>query len=362
MKRQGRRTISVSRGLLDRATSYARENGNVPVSVLAEFALERQVAAPLDRAAFAAWNKARLDRVAVQQRAGGASGALARAQVIAARAAAMSAEQAAAESARAVARAAKIARSKRRAKLRATIGGRVILCTVCDQPGHNASRCPTIVTGPTLTGSPSEQAAQLAATEQLPLQVAADRRGVTRQAVDRAWLRLFGDAPRPGSVARAEARAAKKSRIAELIGGEGKTPAEAAAATGLSVSYVSVLAREAGVAPSIDRKRRLALAVKAVAAGASYAEAAADHDVGYATVAKRCRKRGLPSQAAPQLAGRGARRAVRAAELVVTKNMAVNAAARKERCAPASVSEAVARIRARAARSAEGAGTAGAES
>lgn len=69
-KTQSRRTISVSRRLLERLKPYAEAQG-VALSALAEFVLEQQLGKQLDAAAFDRWFAVRAARIAELQRAGG---------------------------------------------------------------------------------------------------------------------------------------------------------------------------------------------------------------------------------------------------------------------------------------------------
>lgn len=69
-KKQTRRTISVSRQLLERLRTYAETHG-VAVAALAEFVLEQQLGKRLDGPAFDRWFAARAARLSALQRAAG---------------------------------------------------------------------------------------------------------------------------------------------------------------------------------------------------------------------------------------------------------------------------------------------------
>jgi hypothetical protein len=289
------RMIGVSRRLLDQLTAYARTNG-ISRSALIDFALEQQTSTPLPAAAFAEWSARRV--------AGAATEASLRRSLIAARATAarvaepartehVVAEQQLERAGGAADREARRERARRRAKIRAALGlgPRAHLCTLCDAPGHQAARCPTVPYVPRETGSLAECAARAAAAEDLSLRAAGARLGITAEAVRRAWQRLFGDRPTPGALRGARSRA----RIAELAGA-GMDLEQLVEATGWQPHYVVALARAAGVqlvTPAEARRQRIDRAVEVVRAGATIGEAAALHDVGYTGVRRRCRELGV---------------------------------------------------------------------
>lgn len=199
-KRQTRRTISLSRGLMDSLKVYA-EGADVAVSAYAEFILEHAVASPLDTTAFNAWHAAREGRLEVVRMGGLEAYRLRHAK----------SEESAAEFRRlredrlrvlAEATARRVARREARAELqRAEAERRRLrkesqrgyLCRQCDRPGHNRSTCPELYPTPKETGSPSEMAAKHRAKHGGTLAEVAQAFGVSRQAISQQWARLYAE-------------------------------------------------------------------------------------------------------------------------------------------------------------------------
>lgn len=187
----------------------------------------------------------------------------------------------------------------------------------------------------------SARAAQEAREQRLTFREAASRNGVTHQAVQQAYARLYPDeAPPVGSVGDAFARAT----VVELAR-SGKSDAAVAAEVGFSAAYVGKIRRGAGIDRAREKNAEMRAAVDEVRRGARTSHAAADHGVSYGGLSRRCREAGVA------LAGIGCRdgSAVAAADLVERTGVAVSAAARTTRCAPPAVRDVLARRRRRRA-------------
>lgn len=222
-----------------------------------------------------------------------------------------------------------------------TLVGRAYRCSACTAPDHNRQRCPHLhgpIAPPRATNSRSERAAMLAAERGLSLVAAAAIGGVTHQAVQQAWVRIYGDAPTP----KVESW---QRRRAELVAAAtaGVSMRALAERLGLSPSGVRSMASRIGVSVHAEpaRRRDWDSAIAAVESGASVAEAAADHDVSYGRLLARVRAAGVRSTAnSRHNYGAG----VRAAELVLSKTASVPEAARLYRVSPAAVTGALRRL------------------
>jgi len=235
--------------------------------------------------------------------------------------------------------AALLQRQLRRARIRVETGASH-LCLHCDGP-HRTKFCPKIPPSQAnAKPSRSEQAARLAHAEHISLHEAADRFGITHQAVSQIWRKMFPNELR-GRGTRADHVA--HATVVEMVR-LGTPLANIAEATGYVDATVYKLARDNGLAASTDpsRARAFQSAIAAVKAGASIGEAAADHGVSWGRLSERCRELGVAATATSK--GRNGR-AVAAAGLVLTDGISVADAARRMRCSPPAVSVALARMR-----------------
>lgn len=174
----------------------------------------------------------------------------------------------------------------------------------------------------------SIDAATWASENDAKLTVAAERFGISREAVRQGWVSLF-----PGRSVPSKER---NARIREVVRGGGSASA-LVAATGACDQTVRRLAKEEGVAlqPARPSSERWVAAIEAVRAGASYADAAADFAVSEGRLSVRCREAGVHSART----GRGRRdgRVARAIARVKAGETQAQAA-RAERCARAALS------------------------
>lgn len=150
--------------------------------------------------------------------------------------------------------------------------------------------------------------------ERISLQAAADRVGVSRQAVHRAWRRLRGDDLLPASVLRQDFISEIRRLAASGMPAEG-----VAGALGIDYQLLRVLARRheirlgsrAELAAELGRDR-LSRAVALVLGGATLGEACKAHHVKYSTLARAMRRRGVRARRegwGRVIDGRGARAA-----------------------------------------------------
>jgi hypothetical protein len=187
------------------------------------------------------------------------------------------------------------------------------------------------------TGSRAERAALLADAARISIAEAARRLGVSRQAVDQEWPKVFGDRPRPR-----DPRPGDRARRVEGLARGGMSAAEIAKVVGISHSYVLSICQERGIStvnPMEISIERYDAAVAAVEAGCSIAEAGADHGISYGALARVVRARGVK----PPANGYGRRdgRVDRAVSRILAgETQAV--AARAERCSAPAV---IARLR-----------------
>lgn len=338
-KKQTRRTVSLGIGHYTRLTEYAKANGASAAQV-AEFAIDAQLRAPLDQDVFRIWQGERWQQAAEQ---GVATVARKPARAMDAyqerirqgeRQAALRALEISEREARVTARK---EREARREAIRAETG-RTRLCNVCDGP-HTTRFCPTKPYAPAETGSRSERAARLCQEQHLTLREAAQRVGITHQAVSYAWHRLFPGKQPP--------RQDRSDPIAHAVVCEmvkaGKSIAKIMEETGFGHQRVYQIAREFGLKakarPGIDQAFERAIA--AVRDGASLGEAAADHGVSWGQLGNRCRQLGITpkrTEGKPQN-GRG----LAGAALVRQEGISVNEAARRMRCSPNAVRDALRR-------------------
>lgn len=210
--------------------------------------------------------------------------------------------------------------------------GKIGRCSACGEcAGHYRPTCPTNPPPPKSTrrtDSPSQQAAFLAEREGISLRAAASRIGVSPQSASQAWRRLF-----PG-------RRAPTSRWREslpALHAEGLTAAQMSERVGHSRSVVYTALHALGLEPHPDRgypAERWTAALAAIRAGASAAEAAADHGVSPARLTERARESGQPSRVPG--GGRKDGRTKRAWARIAAGERVVDAA-RAERCAPTSL-------------------------
>jgi transposase-like protein len=216
-------------------------------------------------------------------------------------------------------------------------------CRICGEVGHNRRRHlamgnrkvrPTKRRRSFLSGAAwreiprGEQAAYIVANEYVTYQQAADRTGVTQQAVCQAWHRLFGDRKPPR-------RAALIERNADLVrDAASMTARELAAKYQVTPNSAYAICGNAGIAP----RRRYPEAVRAaavalLAGGASLAEASADSGLSIPTIAREAKLRGV-SATATASGRRG--RTQRALELV-RGGMSVSAASKQARCSTVAI-------------------------
>lgn len=183
-KVQTRRTVSLSRRLKDSLEDYANRHG-IAMSAFTEFVLESAIGLPLDAAGFDAWFAKRAHIVAAAQLSAAkqswdGQARQRRAESLAARAA-RDERRAARTKLKQSRRAAIAARLEAREK-----SGSVVLCTACDDSGHNRSTCPRVYgpkKPPRRTRSVSDQAVAYRARYGGSLEDVAARFGITRQAV-----------------------------------------------------------------------------------------------------------------------------------------------------------------------------------
>jgi hypothetical protein len=296
-KVQTRRTISVSRALLERWQAFCA--GKAPVSALTEFVIEQRLAAEWteqDAAALIAWLGGRV-YVAHQPVA------------------------------------ARIARLKLHEAKSAHPGQRI--CHTCFEPGHGTLTCPTIERKPTL----AEQAARLVDTDGLSLGEAGARFGITGEAVRLGWVKLFGDRLTPKMEAQSAARTERETRIDDALR-DGMTVDEVRAATGEPPRRIRSAARRIDIAAVTDSDLRFERGMALVSEGKTYAQAAADVGVSEGRLGDLCRAEGIRSTGRP---GRDPGRGPRAAELVRSGECCIAEAARRERVSTAAVAAAIRR-------------------
>lgn len=338
-KVQTRRTVSLGRNYHTRLLDYAKAN-LASAAQVTEYALDRQLAAPLDQDAFRSWRGERARKSAIQgvvtseaahpeHREVVELAQKAREERRAARVA-RAAELAATREARSAERAARKERRLKRAAIRAEHGRRIKLCWNCD--GHHATRfCPDKPYVPIRTGSRGEQAARAVKAECITTFEAGKRFGISHQAVSQTWKRLFpGETP----PMRHWADRFTHEVIVEMVK-QNRSIAEIVEETGYSAVSVSKIARRDGLRASAAPGRRAAMesAITAVANGATIADAVAEYGVSYGRLADNCRERGIEANKNNSRDGR----ALRAADLVQRGAATVSEAARQERCAPAAV-------------------------
>jgi AraC-like DNA-binding protein len=183
-----------------------------------------------------------------------------------------------------------------------------------------------------LPESRSVRAARDAREEGMTFTEAAAHHGISHQAVQQTYARLFPGEPPP--VGRPGMNAFERAMTVELSAA-GASTQEVVDQVGFSSEYVGQLRRRAGIRVA-DGKRAVVLrAVESVRAGASIGEAAADHGLSSNHVGRVCRELGVVSRGWRGRIRNG--RCVAAADLVESEGMTVGDAARATRCTPAGI-------------------------
>lgn len=170
--------------------------------------------------------------------------------------------------------------------------GTKIMCSRCGkQDGHNAQSCREIIDGKPreiLPRSRCDHAAVDAKREGLPLTVVAKRYGMTPQAVQFGWRRMFGDEPTPVTARRNEMRA--KVLALAAAGMKGKQIAEA---IGISDTTVYHAASRAGV--PMRKKLDYSLGIEMMRRGSTVAEASAAIGTSQSALQRAARDVGVKS-------------------------------------------------------------------
>jgi len=167
--------------------------------------------------------------------------------------------------------------------------------------------------------SRGDQAARAAAKEGLTFTEAGAQLGVSPQAVQQAWQRLFPGQDPP--------RKRRSARISEMLR-VGRSISEVADEVGLSEEHVRSVAQRSGVEiPSKGLLRAMKFqekfdqAMAAIAAGASISKAARDHGMSHGSLSRAMARRRLTNQEPPPgdepRSARGARRPYTAADVVI---------------------------------------------
>lgn len=218
-------------------------------------------------------------------------------------------------------------------------------CSICHRGGHNIATCPEVATSPKtprITGSKSQSAALFVASNGGTLRDAAARFGVSHQAVHQAWMSLF---PRRRPPVRA-ASADRRTTI-EALARAGQTATQIAEEAGVSVSYVYIACKKAGIRLAGSRKRRFSStmldeAVAAVAAGERPAEVAVRFGLSWSYLKRLTQDRGVTCPISYSGARDGRTR--RAVNRVLAGETIAQACA-AEMTSPPSVSAALRRLR-----------------
>ncbi len=206
-------------------------------------------------------------------------------------------------------------------------------CRSCGGSGHNTATCDKRVEPRApRPGSKSRQAALWLRETGATLLDAANRHGVTRQAVQQAYARMTRGRDTP-------VRSRRKDLAARAVqmATDGMTVDEVADAMDMPVGTVRRDCGRAGVVPvsAIDvRRRSYVAAVQAVASGKCRVDIAADLGVSLGTLDRYLKEAGV--SASRSQTGRMDGRSARAADLVES-GWKLAAAARHERVAPSSV-------------------------
>lgn len=142
-----------------------------------------------------------------------------------------------------------------------------------------------------------DQAARAAAEEGLTFTKAGARLGVSPQAVQQAWQRLFPGQDPP--------RKSRSARISEMLRA-GRPISEVAGEVGLSEEHVRSVAQRSDIkipSKSVLRatkfQEKFEQAMTAIAAGASISKAARDHGMSHGSLSRAMARRRLAAQESP---------------------------------------------------------------
>lgn len=171
-----------------------------------------------------------------------------------------------------------------------------------------------------------EQAARICVAEHISYQEAGRRFGISRQAVEQAYRKLFPDADPP--VGYGNPDLAARAVAIQLIRA-GRSDAEVAAEVGFSVEYVGKIRRSVGIDRMKEKSAAFDRAVDAVCAGARAVDAAIDNGVSYNHLAERCRELNIPLNGSQ---GHRTGAVVAAVELVEREGITPTEAAKRTRC------------------------------
>jgi hypothetical protein len=178
----------------------------------------------------------------------------------------------------------------------------------------------------------SDRAARFARERRVSFRVAGAELGISGQAVQQSYARLYPGEDPPGLKVLEGDPVARE--VAMVLARDGQSDEDVAAEVGFSLGYVRRIRLDAGINRADEKDAAMRAAVELVRSGVSAVRAAAECGVSYGRLAERCREVGVA------LNGRSGRRngqAGAAADLVETEGLTVAQAARRVGCVDSAV-------------------------